>query len=163
MLFAGFAGRHRPDGDLLCPSIAIPGAGIAIHGAGRFCQCLRKNDCHQYWLSDLGKKAKAITDEVEPLRNELITKYGEKTSEETVEVLPWIDEKNEEGAVTSRKPNPKFLEFEREYTELFNQEREIEHRVFFIEDFEDVKSENDYPIFRKFCTSREESPLSVVK
>jgi hypothetical protein len=117
----------------------------------------------KYWLSDLGKKAKALTDEVEPLRNELITKYGEKTSDETVEVLPWIEEKNEEGEVTARKPNPKFLDFEREYSELFNQEREFEHRVFFIEDFEDVKSENDYTIFRKFCTSREESPLQVVK
>jgi hypothetical protein len=119
------------------------------------------NMTQKYWISDLGKKAKALVDEVEPLRNELITKHGSKTSEETIEVLPWIEEKNGEESI--RKPNPKFFEFEKEYSELFNQERELEYKQFLIEDFEDVKSENDYPIFRKFCTSRQEVPMQVVK
>lgn len=116
----------------------------------------------KYWISDLGKKAKTLVDEVEPLRNELITKHGSKTSEETIEVLPWIEEK--EGEETVKKPNPKFFEFEKEYSELFNQEREVEYKPFFIEDFDEVKSENDYPVFRKFCKSKEEAPqMQVVK
>lgn len=115
----------------------------------------------KYWISDLGKKAKILVDEVEPLRNELISKHGTKTTEETIEVLPWIEEKN--GDEIMRKPNPQFFEFEKEYSELFNQEREIEYKTFFIEEFSEVKSENDYPVFRKFCVSREESPLQLVK
>lgn len=115
----------------------------------------------KYWISDLGKKAKTLIEEVEPLRNELITKHGTKTSEDVIEVLPWIEEKV--GEETVRKPNPKFMEFEKEFSELFGQEREIEHKTFYIEDFEDVKSENDYPVFRKFCKSKEDSPLHAVK
>jgi hypothetical protein len=115
----------------------------------------------KYWISDLGKKAKTLVDEVEPLRNELISKHGTKTSEEMIEVLPYVEEKNGEEVV--RKPNPKFFEFEKEYSDLFNQEREIEFKQFIIEDFEDVKSENDYQVFRKFCKSREEVPLHIVK
>ena len=116
----------------------------------------------KYWLSNLGTKAKALTEEVEPLRQELIQKWGDKTGEDTIEVLPWKDETKEDGS-SVRVSNPKFFEFEKEYTELFSQERSIEYKQFWIEDFEGVKSENDYPVFRKFCASREDSPLQVVK
>ena len=116
----------------------------------------------KYWLSNLGTKAKTLTDEVEPLRQELIQKWGDKTGEDTVEVLPWVDEKKEDGTII-KKSNPKFFEFEKEYTDLFSQEREVEYKQFWIEDFSEVKSENDYPVFRKFCASREDSPLQVVK
>ena len=108
----------------------------------------------KYWLSNLGTKAKTLTDEVEPLRQELIQKWGDKTGEDTVEVLPWVDEKKEDGTII-KKSNPKFFEFEKEYTDLFSQEREVEYKQFWIEDFSEVKSENDYPVFRKFCASRD--------
>lgn len=116
----------------------------------------------KYWLSNLGTKAKELTDEVEPLRQELIQKWGDKTGEDTIEVLPWKDETKQDGTIT-KVSNPKFFEFEKEYTELFSQERSIDYKQFWIEDFDGVKSENDYPVFRKFCASREDSPLQVVK
>jgi hypothetical protein len=115
----------------------------------------------KYWLTDLGKKAKTLTDEVEPLRQELIQKWGDKTGEDTIEVLPWKEETKEDGS-TIRVSNPKFFDFEKEYTELFSQERTIESKAFFVEDF-DFKTKNHYPIFMSFCTSREESPLQIVK
>jgi hypothetical protein len=114
----------------------------------------------KYWLTDLGKKAKTLTDEVEPLRQELIQKWGDKAGEDTIEVLPWKEETKEDGTIT-RQPNPKFFEFEKEYTELFSQERSIESKQFFIEDFE-FKTKNHYPVFLSFCTSKESS-LQVVK
>ena len=115
----------------------------------------------KYWLTDLGKKAKTLTDEVEPLRQELIQKWGDKTGEDTIEVLPWKEETKEDGTVL-RISNPKFLNFERDYTELYSQEREVETRAYFIEDF-DFKTKNNYPIFLSISGSREESPLQIVK
>jgi hypothetical protein len=102
----------------------------------------------KYWLTDLGKKTKEVVDEVEPLRNEVISKYGETTPDGGIGISAIIEQKNEEGVVTSRTPNPNWDIFNKEYSELMAQEKEIEHQEFFLNDFTDVKSENRYAIFQ---------------
>ena len=102
----------------------------------------------KYWLTDLGKKTKEVVDEVDPLRNEVISKYGETAPDGSIGISAIIEEKNEEGLVISRTPNPNWDIFNKEYSELMAQEKEIEHQEFFLNDFTDVKSENRYAIFQ---------------
>jgi hypothetical protein len=101
----------------------------------------------KYWLTDLGKKAKAIVDELEPLRNELITKYGESEGDGSIGVAAFLNKKDEEGNVIGKEPNPKWPAFNQEYSELMDQEKEIEHQEFLLGDFSEVKSENRYVTF----------------
>jgi hypothetical protein len=102
----------------------------------------------KYWLTDLGKKTKEVVDEVEPLRNEVISKYGTTGPDGGIGISAIIEEKNEEGVVISRKPNPNWDLFNKEYFELMSQEKEVEHQEFLLNDFSDVKSENRYAIFQ---------------
>ena len=101
----------------------------------------------KYWLTDLGKKAKSIVDELEPLRNELITKYGESEGDGSIGVAAFLNKKDEEGNVIGKEPNPKWPAFNQEYSELMDQEKEIEHQEFLLGDFSEVKSENRYVTF----------------
>jgi hypothetical protein len=102
----------------------------------------------KYWLTDLGKKTKEVVDEVEPLRNEVISKYGTTGPDGGIGISAIIEEKNEEGVVISRKPNPNWELFNKEYFELMSQEKEVEHQEFLLNDFSEVKSENRYAIFQ---------------
>jgi hypothetical protein len=102
----------------------------------------------KYWLTDLGKKTKEVVDEVEPLRNEVISKYGTTGPDGGIGISAIIEEKNEEGVVISRKPNPNWDLFNKEYFELMSQEKEVEHQEFLLNDFSEVKSENRYAIFQ---------------
>jgi len=102
----------------------------------------------KYWLTDLGKKTKEVVDEIEPLRNEVISKYGTTGPDGGIGISAIIEEKNEEGVVISRKPNPNWDIFNKEYFELMSQEKEVEHQEFLLNDFSDVKSENRYSIFQ---------------
>jgi len=100
----------------------------------------------KYWLTDFGKKAKEITDEVEPLRNEIITKYGEDSGDGQIGISATTKLKNEAGEVIGEVPNPKWNEFNTQYGELMDQEKEVEHQEFQLNDF-GFKSENRYSIF----------------
>ena len=54
----------------------------------------------KYWLTDLGKKTKEVVDEVDPLRNEVISKYGETAPDGSIGISAIIEEKNEEAEFT---------------------------------------------------------------
>jgi hypothetical protein len=105
------------------------------------------NLVQKYWLNDLGKKTKDVADELEPLRNDLIKKYGDESPDGSIGVSAFHDIKNEEGVVVGKQPNPKWAEFQNEYGALLDQEREIEHHEFLLGDFSEVKTENRYAIF----------------
>lgn len=105
------------------------------------------NLVQKYWLTDFGKKAKAIVDEVEPLRNELITKYGTTNPDGSIGISAFLDEKDAEGNVINRNPNPNWVSFNQEYSQLMDQEREIEHYEFLLSDFSSVKTKNRYATF----------------
>lgn len=102
----------------------------------------------KYWLTSLGKKTKEVVEEVEPLRSEVISKYGETSSDGNVGISAIIEQKDEEGKVISRMPNPNWDLFNKEYSDLMSQEKDLEHQEFLLNDFSEVKSENRYAIFQ---------------
>jgi len=104
----------------------------------------------KYWLSDLVKKVAAEKEAVEKVKNELIQKHGEADASGNISIPFYANEQvNEEGNVISREVNPKFVEFQNEFNALLNEERELEHKGFKLEELESVESDDNYPVFFK--------------
>lgn len=108
----------------------------------------------KYWLTDLSKKVAAEKESVEKFKNELIQKHGEADSSGNVSIPLYINEiSNEEGQIVSREINPKFVEFQNEFNALLEEEREIEHKEFKLDEFESVELSDDneatYNVFFK--------------
>ena len=57
--------------------------------------------------------------------------------------------KNEEEQITSADINPKFVEFEKEFNNLLQEEKTLEHKEFKLADFENIETEGIYTIFFK--------------
>lgn len=93
----------------------------------------------KYWLGRLNTKLDYNKEQVEKLRIELIEKFGEKTEDGSTNVPYLIDE----------VINPKFLEFQKEYNELLQEDFEFEHPEFFLTDFENLETESNYQMFFK--------------
>jgi len=113
----------------------------------------------KYWLNDLVKKISSEKEELDKLKTELITKYGTSDGNGNL-IIPFyinevIDEETKE--VTSREVNPNFQLFQKEFNDLLNEEREIEHYSFKLEDFDNVESEGVYSTFFKLIKVSEEN------
>jgi hypothetical protein len=104
----------------------------------------------KYWLSDLVKKVVAEKEAIEKVKNELIQKHGESDEQGNVSISFYANEQvDEEGKVISREVNPKFVEFQNEFNALLEEERELEHKGFTLEELESVESADNYPVFFK--------------
>jgi hypothetical protein len=112
----------------------------------------------KYWLSDLGKKVAAEKAAVEELKNDLIKKYGKADEKGNISIPMIVDELDEEGnpipgEVVDGKPtfrkklNPDYQAFEKDFTELLQTEKEIEHKGFKLADFEKVETSENYEVF----------------
>jgi hypothetical protein len=104
----------------------------------------------KYWLSDLAKKVTTEKESVEKLKEELIKKHGETDETGNISIPMYINVvTNEEGEITSREVNPKFVEFQNDFNTLLQEEKELEHKEFKLVDFESVESEGVYVTFFK--------------
>ena len=93
----------------------------------------------KYWLGRLNTKLEDNKQAVEKLRIELVEKFGEKAKDGSINVPYQIDE----------VINPKFLDFQKEYNELLQEDFEFEHPEFFLTDFENLETESNYQMFFK--------------
>jgi hypothetical protein len=104
----------------------------------------------KYWLTELGKKVSEEKTAVEKLKEELIKKHGTEDEKGGIAIPMYINiVTNEEGEVTSREVNPKFVEFQNEFNALLQEEKEVEYKEFKLTDFESVESEGVYVTFFK--------------
>jgi len=104
----------------------------------------------KYWLTDLAKKAAAEKEAVEKLKEDLIKKHGEEDEKGGVSIPMYINiVTNEEGIITSRDINPKFVEFQNAFNTLLQEEKELEYKAFKLEEFESVESDGVYNTFFK--------------
>ena len=99
----------------------------------------------KYWLNDLAEAVSNHEKRISTSINELIEKYGEKDKEGNMSVPAVILDKDGKTSI----PNPKMIEFQKEYTEFMKEEKEIEHKEFTLDDLSSMTTEEDYPIFRK--------------
>lgn len=112
----------------------------------------------KYWLTDLAKKVAAEKATVEELKNELIKKHGTESADGSISIPMTIEELDENGnpvkietaegtEVTKKTLNPAYIEFEKEFNEVLQQEKELEYPVFKLEDFSKVETSENYLTF----------------
>jgi hypothetical protein len=110
----------------------------------------------KYWINDLVKKVSAEKEACEAIKTELIKKHGTPDEEGNVTIPMYINiVKDEEGKILSAENNPTFAEFQKEFNTLLNEEKEIEHKEFQLEDFENVETEGAYITFLKLVKAGE--------
>lgn len=104
----------------------------------------------KYWLTDLAKKVAAEKEAVEKLKEELIKKHGEADENGAISIPMYINVvTNEEGNIVSRDVNPKFVDFQNDFNGLLQEDKELEHKAFKLEEFENVESDGVYTTFFK--------------
>ena len=108
------------------------------------------------WLNDLAKKVVAEKEACEALKQELIKKHGEADEQGNISIPMYINVvTNEEGQTVSRDINPNFVEFQNEFNAVLNEDRELEHKGFSLDELENVESEGKYTTFFKLIKIEE--------
>lgn len=105
----------------------------------------------KYWLTDCLKKVTAEKEAVDKLREEIIKRIGVTAEDGTVSIPRFIFKKDEEGKDTQEPESlhPDYLQFEKEYNELLQEDRTLEHFAFSLDHFSNVESGENYPTFFK--------------
>lgn len=104
----------------------------------------------KYRLTDLAKKVAAEKASVEALKEELIKKHGEADETGNISIPMYIDiVKDEEGKIIDGKNNPVYLEFQKEFNAVLDEEQELEYKEFTLDQFDSVESADNYPVFFK--------------
>jgi len=109
----------------------------------------------KYWLTELGKKVAAEKAAVEELKNDLIKKFGKEDEKGGISIPMVIDDLDadgnpikdtdaEENEVIRKKFNPDFQQFEKEFNELLQTEKELEYKPILLSDLEKVETEENY-------------------
>lgn len=126
----------------------------------------------KYWLTSLGKAVAAEKAAVEELKNDLIKKYGKADESGNISIPMVIDEVDADGnavkstdsegnEVTRKMLNPDFQQFEKEFNELLQTEKELEYKPFVLEDFEKVETSENYVTFFKLIKSEDTKVVSM--
>lgn len=98
----------------------------------------------KYHLTKLAKIAAEEFETTEKLRNELVSKLGTK-NEETGEVLiPRVITKENSKELIA---NPVFVEYIKEFTEILNVKKEVEHYKFLLQEFASLETDAVFPVF----------------
>ena len=117
----------------------------------------------KYWLSDLAKKIAAEKESIEKLKEELIKKHGTEDDKGGISIPMAIDELDSDNLpikdldkdgnwFTKKVINPAYVEFEKEFNDLLQQEREIEYKPITLADFSNVETSQNYSTFFKLVS-----------
>jgi hypothetical protein len=96
----------------------------------------------KYWLTNLAKKTSSEKSIINQLKEDLIVKYGTKDKNDNFEIAVWVDD-------TKTNFNPLYVQFQEEFNNLLQEVKEIEYHEFKLEEFNDVKTSDNYTIFYK--------------
>jgi len=96
----------------------------------------------KYWLTNLAKRTSSEKSIINQLKEDLIVKYGTKDKNDNFEIPVWTDE-------TKTNFNPLYIQFQEEFNSLLQEVKEIEYHEFKLEEFNDVKTSDNYIIFYK--------------
>ena len=105
----------------------------------------------KYWLTDLAKKTSIEKSIIDQFKEDLVIKYGSSDENGNFSLNMWInEEKNESGVIINpAELNPLFVQFQEEFNNLLQEVKEIEYHNFKLEEFNDVKTSDNYTIFYK--------------
>ncbi len=110
----------------------------------------------KYWIYDLSAKVVAEKAAIEKMKSELVQKHGSVDEQGNFSITRFINvERNEAGEFVSGDNNPKYVDFQNDFNTILNEEKEIEHKQFKLEDFENVETNSIYPTFFKLINAGE--------
>jgi hypothetical protein len=110
----------------------------------------------KYDLTETTKFLESERKKVDNLRDELVTKYGKRDNDDRIVVNMHIFEKDENGVIISKKLNPDYLEFEKEYTQLLDKEIEVEYPEITKEDLINAgKTKDNYIVLFRLIKNKE--------
>lgn len=101
----------------------------------------------KFHLTTVAKQASDVFNNSEPLRVDLVNKYGETDSTGGKTVLPYKIEKGKKGQEDKAVVNPSYEKFHKEWNSVIEVEKEIEHHSFSINDLEGLETDANYPVF----------------
>lgn len=93
----------------------------------------------KYWLQRLSDKLNSEVKSIDEARNNLIKELGEE----------------KDGQISIPSDSPNVLIFQQQFAELMNEEKEISHADFTIEQFENLETAEHYAVFLKLITFEE--------
>jgi hypothetical protein len=105
----------------------------------------------KYWLTDLSKKTSSEKSIIDQFKEDLIIRYGSQDENGNFSISMWINEKKDENnnIINPAELNPLFVQFQDEFNILLQEVKEIEYHDFKLEEFNDVKTSDNYTIFYK--------------
>lgn len=117
----------------------------------------------KYWLSSLSKTLAAEKVVIDELKNELIKKFGKDDGLGNISLPMIIDDVDAEGnpvkevnaegtEVFLKRLNPDYQQFEMEFSDFLQTEKELEYKPFQLTDFEKVETTENYSIFFRLIT-----------
>lgn len=103
----------------------------------------------KYWLLELNKEINKVKSSLESLRDELIKKYGvedKETGKITIPLyLPGTEEFDDNNNIINGTTNPVYIEFQKEYSELMNDDLEIQYKPIPLSILTRIETESVYP------------------
>lgn len=118
----------------------------------------------KYWISDLAKKVAAEKQAIEQIKNDLIKKYGKEDENGSITIPMLVEDVDEEGVpykdvdpdgkeTVRRKFNPDFQQFEKEFNELLQTEKDVEYKPIKLSELEKVETSENYTVFFKLVAT----------
>lgn len=103
----------------------------------------------KYWLLELNKEINKVKSSLESLRDELIKKYGvedKETGKITIPLyLPGTEEFDDNNNIINGTTNPVYIEFQKEYSDLINDDLEIQYKPIPLSILTRIETESVYP------------------
>ena len=103
----------------------------------------------KYWLLELNKEVNKVKSSLESLRDELIKKYGVEDKETGKIIislyLPGTEEFDDNNNIINGTPNPIYIEFQKEYSDLINDDLEIQYKPIPLSALNRIETELVYP------------------
>lgn len=105
----------------------------------------------KYHLTAIAKEVAAEKATLEALKEGLIKKHGVEGENGAVSIPTYIFEKDEDGKDTDvpKEFNPAFLSFSKDWDELLHEKKTLTHHAFTLDNFSNVESDGNYPVFFK--------------
>jgi hypothetical protein len=101
----------------------------------------------KFHITTVAKIASDVYTTTEEMRLELVNQLGKLTPEGFINVKPTIIEKGKKGEPDKEVANPNYTKFIKEWTDVVQVEKEVEHHAFTIEEFEGLETDANYPEF----------------
>ena len=101
----------------------------------------------KFHITTVAKIALEVYTTTEEMRIELVNQYGKLNASGYINVEPTIIEKGKKGESDKQVVNPNYNKFVKEWNDVVQVEKEVEHHAFTIEEFEGLETDANYPAF----------------